>query len=145
MTLRDARTHLDLMEQDECLRLLAGRQVGRLGVVDGGHPLVLPVNYLVAGDQILFRSDPGAKLTGSDRAPVCLEIEEIDEETRTGWSVVVQGRAERITDFDTPATQALKELPLHPWAGEKEHWVRIVPTVISGRRLSHPVKPPEPR
>jgi hypothetical protein len=112
--------------------------VGRLGVVEGGAVLIFPVNFAVAERAILVRTAPGAKLEAARRSPVTLEADHVDDTTRTGWSVMVRGRAEEITEFDAPAVQALRGVPLHPWAGDKPIWLRILPSVISGRRLCGP-------
>jgi uncharacterized protein len=139
MAYRDPRTGLDIIERDECFELLASRDVGRLAVVVGSQPIVLPVNYYVADDQIVFRTDAGTKLEAATRSPVALEIDEVDLATHTGWSVLVQGRGEEITEFHDRHTRELSALPLHPWAeGDKDHWVRIVPTSVTGRRLVAP-------
>lgn len=132
----DTRTGLEVLEALECYSLLQQRQIGRLAVVEGLHPLVFPVNYAVAGETIVFRTDAGTKLTRALRAPVAFEVDDVDEATHTGWSVLVKGRAEMISDYESPQVAALRELPLHPWAGEKTNWVRIVPESISGRRIN---------
>jgi uncharacterized protein len=140
MRYTDAHTGLDLLDREECLELLAAREVGRIGIVVGGQPVVLPINYRVAPDgQIVFRTDPGMKLDAATRAKVALEIDELDPVHRTGWSVLVQGRGEEITEYDDRETRELSALPVEPWAGgEKAHWVRIVPSSITGRRLVAP-------
>jgi nitroimidazol reductase NimA-like FMN-containing flavoprotein (pyridoxamine 5'-phosphate oxidase superfamily) len=132
----DTRSGLEVLELQECHELLRRRQVGRLAVVDGAHPLVFPVNYTFADGVILFRTDTGTKLTRALRAPVAFEIDDVDEATQTGWSVLVTGRAEVISDYDAPRVTELRRLPLHPWAGEKTNWVRIVPERVSGRRIN---------
>jgi uncharacterized protein len=58
----DARTGLEVIDPDECRRLLAGDEIGRLAVADGGAPTVVPVNYVVDGDAVVFRTAPGTKL-----------------------------------------------------------------------------------
>jgi hypothetical protein len=135
------RFGLEVLTEDECLRLLGTTTVGRLGVVEGGAVLIFPVNFAVADRAILVRTAPGAKLEAARRSPVTLEADHVDDTTRTGWSVMVRGRAEEITEFDAPAVQALRDLPLHPWAGDKPIWLRILPSVISGRRLFGPEMP----
>jgi uncharacterized protein len=136
MAAADDRRPLAHIDRDECLRLLAGRSVGRLAVVEGGHPIVFPVNYVVTSDEVVFRTDAGAKLLAASRSPVAFQVDEIDEGSHRGWSVLVQGRAEEITDFDPSTVRSLREIPLHPWAaGEKSHWVRIVMSSVSGRRI----------
>ena len=137
MTLVDDRTGLEVLEREECLRLLAGEEVGRIGVVAGGHPLILPVNYVLDGDQVVFRTAPGTKLQAACRTAVAFEVDRFDRARHAGWSVVVQGVAEEVTSFSDPAVLArLDRLHLVPWAeGDKPNVVRIVPRVITGRRV----------
>ena len=137
MTLVDDRSGLEVLERHECLALLAGEEVGRLGLVWGGHPLILPVNYVLDGDTVVFRTAPGTKLDASRRTAVAFEVDRFDGATREGWSVVVQGVADEVTDFADPALlERLGRLRLDPWSeGDKPHVVRIVPRVVSGRRL----------
>lgn len=129
---------LEVLSREECLARLREHSVGRLAVVAGGRPEIFPVNYVLDGEAVVFRTDEGTKLAAADRALVAFEIDEIDVATRTGWSVVVHGRAEEMTTFDGPVRErSLRELGVDPWAGgEKRHWVRIEPLSITGRRVA---------
>ena len=135
MRLEDPRTGLERLDRAECLRLLADDSVGRLVIVRGGAPEIFPVNYAMDGDDVVFRSDEGTKLLGT-RAVTCFEIDHVDRATRTGWSVVLFGRLEEISPLDSTAWARVHALAVAPWAGGvKDHWMRIVPNRISGRRL----------
>jgi nitroimidazol reductase NimA-like FMN-containing flavoprotein (pyridoxamine 5'-phosphate oxidase superfamily) len=132
----DARTGLERIDRDACLGLLAADVVGRVAVVDGGTPVILPVNYLLDGEDIVFRTDPGTKLDAASRAPACFEIDAFDRAQHTGWSVVVTGRLEEVTHYDARTWERVHALPVQPWAGgQKDHWMRLVPTSIGGRRI----------
>ena len=129
---------LDEIDRDECLELLKTQPVGRLAVADHGYypPHIVPVNYEVDGDSIIFRSDAGLKFRLSVLAEhsVSFEADSIDREGHLAWSVVVQGRAELLDD------EQVANLPygewLRPWApGDRLTWVRIAPYTITGRRL----------
>ena len=129
---------LDEIDRDECLALLKTESVGRLAVADHGYypPHIVPVNFELDGDTIVFRSDAGLKFRLSVLAEhsVSFEVDSIDREGRLAWSVVVQGRAELLTQ------EEIEALPygewLRPWApGERTSWVRIAPYTITGRRL----------
>lgn len=136
MTMYDSRTGLELIDRESCLGLLAADEVGRLAVVVGGAPTILPVNYRMDGECIVFRTDPGAKLAAGPRAPASFEIDYFDRAHREGWSVVVSGRLEEVTPYDADAFDRVHSLPVEPWAGgEKAHWVRLVPSRITGRRV----------
>jgi nitroimidazol reductase NimA-like FMN-containing flavoprotein (pyridoxamine 5'-phosphate oxidase superfamily) len=132
----DARTGLEVLDHDECVQLLAADEVGRLALVDGGAPVVFPVNYRLDGEAIVFRTAPGTKLAAGPRAPVAFEVDAFDRTTRTGWSVVATGRLEEVTQFDPSTYRRMKDMPVEPWAGgERPHWMRLVPNRITGRRI----------
>jgi nitroimidazol reductase NimA-like FMN-containing flavoprotein (pyridoxamine 5'-phosphate oxidase superfamily) len=138
MTLtRDARTGIELIDRDECFRLLAGDCIGRLAVVAGSAPIILPVNYAVDGQSLVFRTAPGTKLDAAGRAPASFEIDSFDRRTHTGWSVVVTGRLEEVTRFDAATLHRIQHLVLEPWAaGPKDHWLRLVAQQATGRRVT---------
>ena len=127
---------LELMPREESLRLLASQTVGRLAFVDGDQPLIVPVNYALVDGLVVFRSGEGTKLETVPGAKVAFEVDQFDDASRTGWSVVVQGSAEDITeDADWFAARARAGAP-ETWApGSKDHCIRIVPTRVSGRRI----------
>jgi hypothetical protein len=129
------RFGLEVLDEDECFELMATMEVGRLAVVSGGVPLIFPVNYAVVDNTVVIRTAPGTKLTAAGRNQVTIEADEIDPATHTGWSVVVRGRAEEITDFEPAEVRELRNIALNPWAGDKPVWMRIVPLVVTGRRL----------
>jgi uncharacterized protein len=120
----------------ECFGLLTREQLGRVMFVDDRGPMVLPVNFVLDRQMVVFRTDEGAKLDVASRGGrVAFEVDGTDAATYTGWSVVVRGEAVEITD---PAELArLRGLPLEPWApGAKSRYVRILPAALTGRRIS---------
>ena len=122
---------------DECLALLATKRVGRLVVVVADEPDVFPVNYLVDGTNIVFRTAYGKKLTQSVLQRVAFEVDHIDEERREGWSVVLRGVGEEITEDLADRTAQGRNEILVAWAsGAKDRWVRVIPRIITGRRLT---------
>ena len=128
---------------DECRRLLATTEVGRLGVIRGGFPLVLPVNYALSGDRIVLRTDAGTKLSAARQNRVCFQADQIDVRRRAGWSVLVQGFAVEVGD-DDPRLGPVSALPLEPWApGERRRFLLITPISTTGRRIRRtlPEKP----
>jgi nitroimidazol reductase NimA-like FMN-containing flavoprotein (pyridoxamine 5'-phosphate oxidase superfamily) len=133
----DSRTGIEVLDRDQCLELLAEDVIGRLVVIAGGVPLVTPVNYCLDGESIVFRTDEGAKLSAAGRALAAFEIDSFDRETRTGWSVVVTGRLGEVTEYEDRLRKRLDGLGVDPWAGgEKPHLLRLVPTTVTGRRVS---------
>src|SRR3546814_9056577 len=71
------------------------------------------------------------------RAPVSFEIDCFDRAHHTGWSVVVSGYLDEVTPYDAETFDRVHKLAVDPWAGgENSHWVRIVPSRITGREVS---------
>ena len=129
---------LEAISREECIELLASVSVGRVAVaVPGSPPLVVPVNYAIDGDVIVFRSDPGSKFDVLREHPASFQVDSIDPFHRTGWSVLIQGFAYETSPAD---------MTIEVWdAGPKEHWVRIYPGAISGRRIVLPDVPTDQR
>jgi hypothetical protein len=130
------------LSKQECFGLLAGQHLGRVVLVDDRGPLALPVNYLLDRHTVLFRTGEGTKLEALGRGGrVAFEVDGVEEATRTGWSVLVRGEAVEVTD---PVDLArVRALPLYAWApGTKGHYVRILPTVLTGRRIALPEDAP---
>lgn len=119
----------------ECWDLLASRPVGRLGVLVDSAPEIYPVNHVVHRGSILFRTSGGTKHRGLDRNPsVCFEVDHIDDDDATGWSVLVKGRAAELSDPED--IRIAGELPLQLWAFEEgTRFIRIDPSEVTGRRI----------
>jgi uncharacterized protein len=129
------------LSKSECFGLLARERLGRVAFVDDLGPIVMPVNFVLDRHMVVFRTDDGTKLDAAVRGSrVAFEIDGTDEAARTGWSVVIRGEAVQVTG---PAELArLRQLPLYPWApGAKPHYVRILPAVLTGRRIWAPRAP----
>ncbi len=133
---------LEILTEDQCRQLLAGAEVGRIGVVIGEVPAILPVNYCVAGDAIVFRTAPGTKLRAAlEAAVVAFEVDDHNSADRSGWSVLVVGPALVADDHEVDAETAAAARRLVPFAeGERDAIVRIPLDFVSGRRLVH--RPP---
>ena len=119
------------------LALLASRRTGRLGyVARAGVPDVVPVNLALDGDRLLVRSGPGPKLQAAERREVvAVEVDDIDEQTRTGWSVVVAGRSRRLHTSEAAALD--DDLLPEVWArGPRSSVIAIELTRVEGRRLT---------
>ena len=126
------------LSKSECFELLARERLGRVAVVDDRGPVVFPVNFVLDRHMVVFRTGEGTKLAAACLGRrVAFEIDAADAAAHTGWSVVVRGEATEVTD---PAELArLRKLPLDPWApGRKTHYVRILPAVLTGRRIWAP-------
>lgn len=133
-------SELEEIPREECLALLRSLAIGRIAVaLPGGPPLVVPVNYIVHSETVVFRTDPGTKLDLLRQEPVSFQVDLIDPFHRTGWSVLVQGVADEATHREI-------DIELESWAGgDKHHWVRVTPATVTGRRIRLPDIPVEPR
>jgi nitroimidazol reductase NimA-like FMN-containing flavoprotein (pyridoxamine 5'-phosphate oxidase superfamily) len=130
---------LDRIHPEECWILLGTTMLGRLGfTAHSGHPVILPVNYMVVDRTIYIRSGRGPKLGAAERGDrVAFEVDQIDPDTRKGWSVSVTGRARWVRQPTDLARLGLAEL--QPWAaGPREHIIAIQAIHIDGRRLAAP-------
>ena len=122
------------LDHDACSRLLAAHRFGRVALCMGALPVVLPVHYALLDGDPVFRTDPGTKMVAASAGHVlCLEIDDADSEAHTGWSVLVTGRAEVLTDPGDLRRAA--ELPLRPWVGRGDLFVRIEAALVTGRRI----------
>ena len=133
---------LDL-SREECVRLLASHSFGRLAVsISEGAPVLRPVNYLFdePSQSLVFRTAVGSKFHALLRsAEATFEIDGIEERPRTGWSVIMSGMTEEVTN--PSEISRLDGLDWDSWApGHKAHWMRIRAGTVSGRRI---VLPPE--
>jgi uncharacterized protein len=90
-------------------------------------------------DVVVFRTGRGSKLDAAVGTKVSFEADEVDRSAGHGWSVVVQGVAEEITHADDWFDEALRRGAAPTWmSGGDDHYVRIIPHVVSGRRLTRP-------
>ncbi len=126
---------LELLTEQQCRALLAVATIGRIGVTVAGLPVILPVSYVYVGSDIVFRTGKGTKLrAASAGAVVAFEIDGFDEVEREGWSVLIVGRATTVTDADE--LEVLRMCGPTPWVGgERDQYVRVVPEMLTGRRI----------
>jgi len=130
-----ARGVLTPLDRAECLTLLATRPIGRLVFTYRALPDVLPVNYVLDGESVIIRLGSGSTAATATRdSVVAFEVDDVDVSARIGWSVIIVGRAEEITDL--VELRAAQVLGLVPWAGDwRDHFIRISMEKLTGRRL----------
>ncbi len=125
---------LEMLDRDECLRLLATQTVGRIGITVQALPVVLPVNFELLDGSIVFRTAAGTKLdAATNSVVVAFEVDSIDPHARSGWSVLVIGRASRVAAGEVE--RAGLQIDAWPLDGRTSHYVRIDGSRISGRRV----------
>ncbi len=136
MTKMMDRTGMEVLDMAECLRLVDSVPVGRLAMIDRGEIVVFPVNHVVDGTMVCFRSAYGSKMDAAlMRHVVSFEADSYDAETHDGWSVMLKGRADLVTDPDQLAR--LRASGVRPWSNAlaRDTWIAVQPTEISGRRI----------
>jgi len=128
---------LQVLSSDECYRLLSTTDVGRIGVMVDGYPVIIPVNYALDRGVIVVRTHPGSTRTAANHANVTFEVDALRPMERTGWSVLVRGQGEIVTEGHHPDLVARTEASgASPWApGDYTSWLRIIPHGISGRLI----------
>lgn len=136
---------LELLEHAECLRLLGGASIGRVAFTADALPAVRPVNFVLCGNRIVFRTRPGSRLDAAMRnAIVAFEADDYDQVTHTGWCVTTVGQVSMVDD---PVQAAeLAGLAWLPWTvGARKHYASIVIGAVAGHRIATPREQPPPR
>lgn len=129
---------LQVLGGDECYRLLAGGGVGRIGLNAHPYPLILPVDYgLDEAGVIVLRTAEGTAVDSAHHVNVSFEVDHLDRADGSGWSVLVHGLAERLTDaHDAALVDRTRHTGVTPSApGARDRWFRLIPQAISGRRF----------
>ena len=122
-----------ILAESECWQLLSSAPLGRLVTAADGIPEIFPVNFAVQRRTVLFRTAEGAKLISSAINKQVL-FEADDYGAAEGWSVIVSGVARSL--HTSEEIEDAESAQLLPWtATVKEHFVRIRPTRITGRRF----------
>lgn len=134
----DRESRLENLDRVDCLRLLADQRVGRIGITVQALPVILPVNFRMLDESVVFRTIPGTKLdAATNRAVVAFEVDSYAPDGRSGWSVLVIGQASRMLGGELEQAASL-ELEAWPLDGQSSHFVRVEAAQITGRRFSRP-------
>jgi uncharacterized protein len=128
---------LEDLPPDECYALLRTARVGRLVYDDGAGPVAEPVNYAVAGTDIVFRIEGGAKRDAVRQPNVAFEVDHVDDDMAGGWSVIARGTGREVPlEEVSDVLRRIEGAPPVPWAlGVHNVWLQLHPTTVSGRRL----------
>jgi uncharacterized protein len=137
MTVPTDHGGLEVLTFEESMELLGSVPVGRVAFIDGGEPLILPVNHVLDGRSVAFRSSYGTKQDAAWRGlPAAFEADEWDTSSRTGWSVLVRGTAELVLEDDE--VERLDAVGSRAWVHDPEtatRWIRLRADEVSGRRI----------
>lgn len=132
----DLMAALEPLTPGVCWDLLATASIGRIGLIVDGMPEVLPVNYAIDGESILFRTAEHTVLTQAALSVVAFQADHVDPDSQTGWSVMVQGPALDIGEAIDPTSKRLRRLALVTWApGPRDRWFHVKPVKVTGRRI----------
>jgi nitroimidazol reductase NimA-like FMN-containing flavoprotein (pyridoxamine 5'-phosphate oxidase superfamily) len=124
------------LSTDKCIARLSEGGVGRVAVCMTEGPVIIPVNYVMDGDSVLFRTAPYTLLAAHAWGPAAFEIDDIDHDMNRGWSVLVTGRMSPVTDADE-SFDLVSDTELEPWApGSRNMYIRIAPERITGREVA---------
>lgn len=142
------RNGLEVLDRVECIRRLQSVPIARIGLSMQALPVILPVNFVIDGDEIIIRTNVGAKveaaLTGN---VVALEVDDYDTIGHDGWSVLVRGRSRLVEDADE--IERLRRLWVTAWGTpHTDRWLAIAMEIVSGRQIRHDLgtrpRPTEP-
>ncbi len=139
---RRRRTYHDL-DLARCHQLLATHHVGRVAWSAADGPQLFPVSYAWVEESIIFRTSPYGILSELvRRTPVVFEVDEIDQNRRRGWSVIVRGRAGGVA-APGPASGSVADTT-RPWAdGNRNLIIGVTAEHITGRTF-YPVDGADP-
>lgn len=128
---------MERFSEAEALDLAATVPVGRIVYSRFALPAVHVVNFKLDGRDVVFRTRKGSMFAaGVADTVVAFEVDRIDEDARTGWSVTFLGRAKLITD--PTERERLSKLGIEPWApGDRNHFIKVTTQTIAGRRIPH--------
>ena len=132
----DAR-RLEALPRAESLRLLGSVSLGRVVFTQFALPAIRPVNHIVEGDTIIIRTHLGTAINSAvdgTGTVVAYEADMIDPDDHLGWSVIVIGNANRLTD---PGEIARYRQVLRPWvSGVMDEIIVITADMVDGFRLA---------
>jgi uncharacterized protein len=137
-----AQKSVEALTRDECFDSLHKKPVGRIVFVDDEGPSALPLNYGVAGEEVVFRVELDSYLHKQLSGKVAFEVDHIEPNEGTGWSVLIRGTIREVEMTQVPdLLHRLGDSIPKPWAsGVHNTWLAITPDTVSGRRLEMPVQ-----
>jgi len=138
---------VEQMDEAECLRLISEGGVGRIAYSGQFGLAVLPVCYKLLEGSIVVRTPLGSTtdedlrtgIRGADYR-IAFEIDKVGHDAQEGWFVVIQGPAHHVDAHDDLLSAWVRAPRSSDWH-TPEHFVRITPAVIVGRRLRQGGRP----
>ncbi|AUZ88695.1 pyridoxamine 5'-phosphate oxidase family protein [Arthrobacter agilis] len=124
-----------VLTSTECWALAATQSAGRLGFFREGLLDIFPVNYFVRADHVYFRTSAGGTIATSYLEHAAFQIDQVDREARSGWTVLLNGPATRVEDPSLLTTLWGKAVD-EPWApGQRNLFFELTPSTVRGRQM----------
>jgi nitroimidazol reductase NimA-like FMN-containing flavoprotein (pyridoxamine 5'-phosphate oxidase superfamily) len=138
-----AQRAIEILSTEECWELLRGDEVGRLVYTDALGPVAVPVNYAIVPGGIAFRVEGGVKRQAISQPGLAFEVDHLDHEQRSGWSVIARGPGRELGIEEAAGmVSAMTPGPPSPWAGGVHNvWLLIEPVTLTGRWLRDEATP----
>jgi nitroimidazol reductase NimA-like FMN-containing flavoprotein (pyridoxamine 5'-phosphate oxidase superfamily) len=130
-------TSFDELSVEECYALLPTVPLGRVVFTDRALPAIQPVNFVVDGAEVAFRTSESSRLAVAvNHAVVAFEVDSFDADARSGWSVVLVGKAYEVTDLIE--RDRILAIPLDSYApSSHDRILKVSPSIVTGRRVGH--------
>lgn len=123
------------LPRSTCLQLVGSGTVGRVAVNSDPSPVVLPVNYVLRDDAVVFTTDAGTKWdAATGGVPASFEVDGVDQEHRSGWSVLIHGTLSALDASGDTVEEIHDRLDPLP-GGPRPHLVRLSIDEVTGRRI----------
>ena len=131
--------HFEPIGRQQCLDLIESHHLGRIAWQAADLPQILPITYAMLQGSIYFRTLPDGILAElAQPTSVALEVDELDQQTRTGWSIVLHEHSSAVGVPDELADLWASD-SLVPWAsGNRTLYIRIRPDRVAGRMVRRP-------
>lgn len=131
--------HFDAMGRQQCLDLIESHHLAHIAWQAADLPQILPISYAMHQGSVYFRTLPDGLLAElAQPTSVALEVDDLDQQTRTGWSIVLHGHSSAVREPDE-LTDLWASDSLVPWAsGNRTLFIRIRPDRIEGRVVRRP-------
>lgn len=124
-----------ILPASECWALATTRTTGRLGFFREGLLDIFPVNYFVLDEHVYFRTSADGTIATSYLDHAAFQVDHVDRDTRSGWTILLNGPATRVED-PTLLTTLWGKAVDEPWApGHRDLFYDLAPTLVRGRRV----------
>jgi nitroimidazol reductase NimA-like FMN-containing flavoprotein (pyridoxamine 5'-phosphate oxidase superfamily) len=132
---------VEVLDEAECLALMATVPLGRIAFTEGALPAVQPVAFVLGDGEVFIPLHRGSRVAAASRGAVlAFEVDDFDTGARTGWNVTVVGASRVISDADE--VDRLNRFGVQPWAPAEAHcYIGIQTRLVRGRRISRRAQP----